>query len=285
VALYWRAAPDKVAVPERLRRQLARGSRKRDLVLLRNGDALEGVLNQLDARHVEVEVDRKRVTAGASQLAAVALSTDLADKARPKGAHARLVLLEGERSPGGRLTLSSAASDGETLRGKALGGVEVSVPLGRVAALDVYGGRAVYLSDLKPAKYEFFPYLDARWPWEPDGTALGCDLRLGGSTYDKGLGLHAHARLAYRLGGAYQRFEALVGLDERDGRKGRARVRVLGDGKPLGEPAERSITCAGGPVALSLDVRDVQELTLEVAAGEAGPVQAVVNWADARLVK
>jgi hypothetical protein len=154
-----------------------------------------------------------------------------------------------------------------------------------VAALDLRGGRAVYLSDLIPSKYEFRPYLDERWPWSADASATGGDLRLGGSTYDKGLGLHSHSRLTYRLGGAYRHFEAVVGLDDSDGRRGSVRVRVLADGKPLDVGLKGELTRAGGPLAVRVPVADVKELTLEVEFGEGGPVQDVVNWGDARLIK
>jgi hypothetical protein len=286
VAVFWRTAPEKTAVPEKLRRQLAAGRRTRDTVLLRNGDVLSGTLEGLDARTVEVEVDKKRHTARTSQVSAVALSTDLADALGPKGPHARLVLTEETgRSPGGRLTLTAATADGKVLRGRTAFGAHVRVPLSRVVALDLYGGPAVYLSDLKPAKYEYLPYLDERWPWSANASVTGRDLRLGSSTYDKGLGVHAHSRLTYRLNGAYRRFEALVGLDERDGRHGSVRLRVLADGKPLALGLAGELSGSAGPLAVVVGVAGVKELTLETACGAAGPVKAVVNWADARLVK
>jgi hypothetical protein len=285
VALYWRAAPERTAVPEVLRRRLAAGPRKRDVVLLRNGDQLAGTLNALDERGVEVEADKKALRAKAGQMAAVALSSDLADAKRPAGLHARVVLTETERSPGGRLTLTAATCEAGTLRGKTVFGATVRVAQSRVAALDVYGGAAVYLSELKPVKYEYFPYLDERWPWSADACVTGRDLRVGGSTYDKGVGMHSRSRLTYRLGGAHRRFEALAGLDDLDGRKGRARLRVLADGKALDLESKGELTREGGPLALRLNVEGVKELTLEVGWGDDGPVQGVVNWADARLLK
>jgi hypothetical protein len=154
-----------------------------------------------------------------------------------------------------------------------------------VIALDAYQGKAVYLSDLNVSKYEFRPYLDGAWPLALDGNVAGHDLRLGGSAYDKGLGLHSHARATYRLPGSYRRFEALVGLDDRDGAGGRVRVRVLADGKPLDLGAGGELTARGGPLAVRVPVAGVRELTLEVEFGQNGDVQDVVNWAGARLVR
>jgi hypothetical protein len=186
---------------------------------------------------------------------------------------------------GGRLSLTSAScDDGATLKGTTVFGAPLSVPLGDVASLDLRQGPSVYLSDLKYTRYEFLPYLDEHWGVALDGNVAGHDLLLGGSTYGKGVGMHSRGRLTYALGGGYKRFEAVVGLDDRDGRLGSARVRLLADGKPLdvgiGELAARS-----GPVAVSVSVEGVKELTLEVDFGRNGNVQDVVNWADARLVR
>ena len=224
LAVYWRGLSDG-ARAETLRRRLANGTRTRDTVLLENGDAVEGALTGIDGRGVEVEVDKKRVTIELNRVAAVALSSELADKNRPRGVYARLALTDG----GTRVSLTRATcTDGATLTGTTTFGATVSVPLGRVAALDLFQGRAVYLSDLKPAAYQSEPYLDVRWPLVADGAGSGRELRLSDGVYDKGLGLHPRSRVTYRLDGGYRRFEAVVGFDPRAGRDGscaRARPR------------------------------------------------------------
>ncbi len=285
VAVFWRVAPDRTIVPEKLRRQFAGGARTRDTVLLRNGDVLAGVLDKLDGKAIGVEVEKKAVSVKVAQVAAVALSTDLADRSRPKGLYAHVVLAKTARSPGGRFTLRSAVCDGKVLRGKTPFGAGLRVPAARVAGLEIVGGKAIHLSDLKPSKYEYRPFLDERWPWSADSSATGRDLRVGGAVYDRGVGMHTHSLLTYSLGGAYARFEAVVGLDDLDGRRGAARIRVLGDGKPLDLGGQGELTHAGGPLTLRLNVAGVKELTLESAWGDNGLVQGVVNWADARLVK
>jgi hypothetical protein len=280
VSFLWRAAPDGADDPEALRRRLAAGSRPRDVVLLRNGDAVSGALSALDDERAVVEAEGRPVPVTLAQVAAVALSTELADPPRLRRVGARLVLADGSR-----LTLASASCDGGTLEARTSWGARVRVPLGRVAALDVSGGRAVYLSDLKEAGYTFTPFLDESWPLARDGNAAGHDLRLGGSSHDKGLGLHSRCRVRYRLGGAFRRFEALVGLDDRDGKRGSARVRVLADGKPLELPGSGELTHGSAPLTVGLDVASVRELTLEVDFGPGGNVQGVVDWADARLLR
>jgi hypothetical protein len=282
IAVLWRIAPERAEDPERLRRRLATESRTSDVVLLRNGDQLAGVLNGIEGDKVAIEVEKKAVSVPLAQVAAVALSTELAEKLQPKGVFGKLVLT----GTSGRLSVTAAAcKDGATLEATTVFDVRLKVPLERVAALDLLGGRVAYLSDLKYARYEFLPYLDEHWAVAADANVSGHDLLLGGSTYGKGLGLHSHCRLTYPLAGGWRRFEAVVGLDDRDGLEGSVRVRVLADGRPLELGAAGELTARSRPLAVSLPVEGVRELTLVVEFSRNGNVQDAVNWADARLVR
>jgi NPCBM/NEW2 domain len=268
--------------PERLRRRLAGETRKRDVVLLRNGDVVEGVLTALDEKTIAIEVDKKPVAVDVSRTAAIALSSDLTETPRPKGVYGRVILDAG----GARLSLATArCADGATLTGTTLFGAALSVPLTNIAALDLFQGKAVYLSDLKPSRYVYLPYLDDRWDYARDGSVAGLDLRVAASTYDKGVGLHSHSRLSYAVPPACRRFEALVGLDDRTGRRGSVRIRVVADGKPLDVGGDRELTAADDPLSVRVDLAGVKELTLEVDFGKGGPVGDHVDWVDACFVK
>src|SRR5262249_19710592 len=158
-------------------------------------------------------------------------------------------------------------------------GSSLKIPLQRLAALDLYQGRAVHLADLKPARYEFFPYLDYRWPLVHDASVVGKDLRIEASTYARGLGLHSHSRVTYNLSGAYKRFEALVGLDPKTGRQGTARITVRADGKAL-ELGSAELSERQPLLAINVGVPGVKELVLEVLFGKRGDIQAHVNWVE-----
>jgi hypothetical protein len=285
VGVIWRMAPDGIVVSEKFRRRLASGKRTRDRVLLRNGDTIEGNLVSIDAENVEVEVNKKTVKTLWKQVAAIALSTELADRMQPKGLYARLVLTEPPGTLGGRVTLTESSCDGTTVRGKTVFGAAVRLPLERVAQLDVLGGKAVALEDVAPSKYEHRPYTNLKWNWSANENVRGRDLYLAGSAYDRGIGMHAHSLLSFPLNGAYQRFEARVGLDERDGRKGSVRVKVELDGKPVDLGKKGTLTLADGPLAVNIGVEGAKTLTLVIEYAENGSVDAVVNWVDARLVK
>ncbi len=282
VAVLWHVAPDKDLDAEKLRRRLTASKRTRDTVCLRNGDIVAGILTSLDADNAVVEVDKRRVTVKTPQLAYIAFNTELADALRPKGTYARLILCDNRPGHGGRISFTSPSADETTLTGTTVFGARLRVPLLDIAALEPHLGNFIYLSDLKESKYSFHPYLDSVWPFSLDGNVAGHDLLLAGSTYDKGIGMHSQSRLTYRLSGDYRRFEATVGLDDKDGRGGAVRLRVLAAGRTL---LDRIVTSRDGAIPISLSVEGVRELSLEVDFGKDGDVRDVVNWADARLVR
>ena len=282
VSVLWCIAPDKDLDAKKLRRRLTATKRTRDTVCLRNGDIVAGILISLDADNTVVEVDKRRVTVKTPQLAYIAFNTELADSLRPKGTYARLILCDNRPGHGGRISFTSPSADETTLTGTTVFGARLRVPLRDIAALEPNQGNFVYLSDLKESKYIFQPFLDSVWPFTLDGNAAGHDLLLAGSTYDKGIGMHSQSRLTYRLSGAYRRFEAAAGLDDKDGRGGSVRLRVLAEGRVLWD---RTVTSQDGAIPVSLSIEGVRELTLEVDFGRDGDVRDMVNWADARLVR
>ena len=90
---------------------------------------------------------------------------------------------------------------------------------------------------------------------------------------------------AVGLAWGYQRFEALVGLDDQTGQGGSVRIKVLVDGKPQELGWDKELTSRDQPLPIRVGVAGAKELTLVVEFGERGSVNDHVNWADARLVK
>jgi hypothetical protein len=255
--------------------------RRRDVVLAKNGDTRTGTLKEMksSAGPLVLNEEGKETRLDPGQLVAIAMNTELARTLRPRGTYARLVLANG-----GRLGVLEPTAGSLALSAKTLFGETMKVGLDQVVSMDVRQGKAVYLSDLKPKAYEHRPFLGVRWPYEMDRCVAGGGMRLGGSSYDKGIGLHSESRLTFTLNGEYRRFEALVGLDDRSGRGGRAIVRVLVDGKPkdIGEP---EVTSAAAPRLIEVDIAGGKKLTLVVEFGAGGDVCDNVDWADARVIK
>jgi hypothetical protein len=285
VALVWLTPPDGMEDSAMFQRRLVAERRTRDVVILRNGDRIEGTVLALARSTQEalcrLEVNRKPVEIPLARVAAVAFSTDLLALPRFKGTYAHLVLANG-----GRLALASAEFDPrrQTVMAKMLLGPRVEMPLADVAALDLRNGRAIYLADLQLRSYQHAPFLGIAWPLGKDVSVAGRELRLAGSTYDKGLGLHARSVVTYDLAGRYEWFEALVGLDDATGRHGQASIRVSVDAK-VSDLGWETLTAKNGPVPVRVRVHGARSLRLVVDFGPQGDVQSHVDWADARLIK
>lgn len=262
-------------------RAWAGDKRRRDIVLLNNGDTRSGTVLSMKppAEPFRLKEGAQETRIEPHNIVAIALNTDLARSVRPKAPYARLVLANGAR-----LSLQSAEANEHALTGKTLFGAEIRVPIEQIVALDVRQGKVVYLSDLKPKKYEHIPYLGVKWNYEPDRSVAGRELRVAGNTFDKGIGLHSESRLTFALNGDFRRFEALVGLDDRTGQGGSVSIRVFVDGQEKAID-DKELTAATGPRPLRIDVAGAKELTLVVEFGAGGDVCDHVDWADAKLVK
>jgi hypothetical protein len=282
ISLIWLATPEGTDHPDQLRRRLVTSKRSRDIVYLRNGDTIEGVLNSLDTTKVELEVDKKDVAIEFGKVAAIALNTDLARPPKLAGPHAQVVLANGAR-----LTLTSGLTKLGSLRGQLAVGAGVQVRISELAAVHLLNGPAVYLSELKPQKYEYKPYLGpSSWPYEVDANVQRGDLRLGEAVYDRGIGMHAASQLTYDLGGSYRRFEALVGIDFCAAEKSAAKLQVLVDGKPQPLGPATELTRRGTAKRIAMDVTGARELTLVVdLPARVGATPGDVDWIDARLIK
>ncbi len=110
----------------------------------------------------------------------------------------------------------------------------------------------------------------------------GGELRIGGRTFDRGVGTHAESLIRLRLPAGPVRLRAWVGVDDAAGAgRGSVEFRVLGDGRCRwssglmrgGDPAQR----------VELDVTGVRELVLRVTDGGDETTDDLANWADAVL--
>lgn len=89
-----------------------------------------------------------------------------------------------------------------------------------------------------------------------NGKNAATPIAFGGTTYPKGLGVHAYSDVPFHLGGVAKRFTALVGIDDFSARQsstGATRATVYGDDRVL--LTTPTLTAATGPVPLDVDVR------------------------------
>ncbi len=254
--------------------------RKKDYVLLRNGDVQIGDIERLgDGGSLKLLVNGKSVAMEASSIAAIALNPSLTVARKPKGRTARLVTANGSR-----FTLTAVTADATTLRGTTVFSAKIEVPLGDMIALDGMNPKVIDLTDLRPLTEKLQPFGEVTWTWATNRSAKDRPLRLktadGISTFDRGFGTHPHAVRTYALDGKFRRFDAGIGLDPITGARGSATVRILVDGE-----AREMKAVTQNAAHVRVDIAKAKRLMIEVDFGPGGDVYADVNWANPRLVE
>jgi NPCBM/NEW2 domain len=283
VAVVVLAAPQGVDDVELLLARLQHEPRDNDVVLLRNGDRIEGAVDRLsETDGCEMVADGQTVLTPLRKLAGIAFATTSQAKPRPNQLHALAVLSGGARVRFASLQLDSGKRQWS---GRTTTGAEVAMAASDLIALDLLQGRTLYVTEIPPFAYRYTSYLGVTWQPGIDSSVDGRPLRAGEDYYDKGLSLHGRSRITYWLDGHFAWFESVVALDPLAGTKGRARLAMLVDGRRYPIADGKELTVEDAPVPVRLDVRGARTLTLVVELGSLGNVQARVNWAGARLLR
>ncbi|MFM9366574.1 endo-alpha-N-acetylgalactosaminidase family protein [Streptomyces sp. Da 82-17] len=113
------------------------------------------------------------------------------------------------------------------------------------------------------------------------GSGDGTPLKIGGVTYEKGLGTHAPAKVRYYLGGRCTSFTAQVGVDDAQATRGSVQFRVTADGTAR---AESPVLKAADPAhSLTADVTGAKYVELLVGDGGDGNGNDHADWGNARF--
>ncbi len=270
-------------------RQARKGT---DLIYARSGDAFAGTLVEASLKGVVLEGNGTKQSLSWADVFVLHL-----DGTDPKASSG--IVAELETAGGSMLVGADATGDAEGWSVTVAEGLKVSIPKAAVTVVRWSGGDFARVESL-PFEATFTPYNEGLDPtmlagWfgaRIDRTPSGCPLRLAGTTYRHGIGVHAKSVIKVPLEKAYRRFTATFGIDDEvlehaktSGSKGDVTARVLVDGKEAwtsggsvkgGEPA-RSI----GPI----DVTGASILVLEVDYGDDMHRSDRADWADPILVR
>jgi NPCBM/NEW2 domain-containing protein len=255
----------------------------KDIVVLSNGDRVSGTLNTLDAKSLAFNSDLGDLTLQRDRVAAVCIAPV---GRRPVKATPALKLTF---AGGGELELAGVTIAGGKATGTLFGGPKVTVALTAVAGIAVVGGRLEYLEEMKPTIYEQTSLDILKWDIRAGLNVLGQPIRLRRKTdadaevFAHGLGTHGPCRIVYALAGRYERFIALVGIDESAGRWADVNIVVRLDGKQVFRADH--LKWQQGARTVNVPVAGAKTLELVVEAGEHFDVQDRVNWADARVIR
>jgi len=251
----------------------------KDVFYVREEDALlsvRGVLEGMDHRDIHFTWRESKRRMPRADVAIIDAAPAGAAPAAPAGAIAL--------ADGSRVGFRSLRMDATTVTAElaALGRREL--PRTAVAAVEFHSDRVVPLSSLEPVKVVEYGFFDKVFPHRVGRAVSGGPLRMGGRTYEQGLGLHSTCELHYDLGGRYRVFVTMAGIDDAVRPRGDAALTVLGDGKELLAPLRLRGQDAAKRVRV--EVEGVKRLVVRVGFGEDGlDVADHVDLADARLIR
>jgi|GEM_PF-423555 len=169
--------------------------------------------------------------------------------------------------------------------------VEGTTLLPQIGRIDFSQGKILFLSDIGPESTKWTPYFDGAdsisvvrdfFLPRQDQNLRGGTLTLDDDWYFKGLSIHSHTIVTYRLPDRYSRFRAVVGIDDSVRPSGNVQLIISGDGKEL---LKETFTGKMSAKPLDLDIAGVRRLTIEVGFGEKHDHGDMLDLCNARVVK
>jgi hypothetical protein len=139
--------------------------------------------------------------------------------------------------------------------------------------------REMYLSDVPPHS------LTPGWrQTEMDRTFTGKGLSVGGSHFDKGIGMPTNSEIEFDIRGIYGTFSASVGVDDEfNSADGSVEFILEGDGKELWH--SKALKKSDGVVPMNVNIKGIQRLKLRVRRPEGQSGRAHADWVEAKLVR
>ncbi|MBI1324318.1 hypothetical protein GC170_14200 [bacterium] len=260
--------------------QLRRGSdTPGDLVLLANGDRMQGTVIELDADNLKVQPTgaAKPITLPRKGIQGVAIDASTLSYPPVDGIGWKVSLTDGSRISA--KSLSFDPSDPESgLNVTTRWGSEWRVPMNKLAGMRVIHPGMVELDTIKPAAIQTVDYVGPTESPRFGANVSGGPLKLGTRTFDQGIGTQSRTLIAYRLDGTKKTFTAWVGLENAAGPKGQARAVVLLDGKPVYDSGP--LKAGEMPRRVQVELGNSKLLILASEFGEGGGVRDWVNWCD-----
>ncbi len=260
----------------RVSAMLAAPSDGQDRLLVANGDRLDGVIVVVDSAGFVLETDGGEVRIAHDHV--VAASIVGVPLERRGGPHARVTLADGTR-----VTCSAL---GWSKRGavlKVFDGVEHRAAEDAVASVDIVGGRWQCLTELAPTRVEETPMISVAWPFQVDRSVTGRPLRVGGESFDRGIGVHARSSLTFDLAGQYREFVTSYGMDDDSGPLADVAISILVDGVTKHERASLGRGTLVGPVRI--DVSGAKRIELLVDFGRMGGIQDRFDWLEPAIIR
>ncbi len=252
--------------------------RDAELLWLANGDKLPGLFSGLDDQKLTFQPATGKVELPRRGLRALGFDPGQVVYRRPDGPYFELSLGDGSRLGVNRVQFERGQVVATTRFNST-----IHLPIGQLSELHVINSSVAYLSDRETSGTIYEPYIGPTRPYRRNATVADGPLRLGGRTYERGLGTQSRTLLVYKLEPGSKQFQALIGVDDRAGPLGNVVFKVQGDKKTL--YTSSPMVAGEPPRAINLDLNGVGFLILITEFGDRGDVQDHADWVEARITR
>lgn len=161
-------------------------------------------------------------------------------------------------------------------------GTKALIPMASVLSIELANPNVAYLSALQPTSIKEVPFFNHIWKHRLDRNVAGNPLTLDGKEYARGIGCHTQTELTYDLGGRYNKFAAVIGIDDQARPRGSVQFIVLVDGKQV---FSQTLTGRDRAMPIALDISGANRLTLIAGFAEDASIGDHADWADARVMR
>ncbi|MHC5539695.1 NPCBM/NEW2 domain-containing protein [Singulisphaera rosea] len=270
--------PDETEALENLVSRIRGEPRTSEVLWLANGDRVTGGLLGLDDKKVKFQSGNGPIALDRPGVLGLGFDPTLVVYPEAPGATFELTMADGSR-----LSVSNAKIEQGQVVATTRFNVAIRVALSDLVRAHTRSSTVAYLSDRDASATQYVGYVGPTRPYRRDLSVDGHPLRLGGQTYDRGLGTQSRTLLAYRLAPGDLRFQATVGLDESAGPLGSVVFRVLLDGREKFATPPMAVNDV--PKSIDVDVKGGKVLILVTEFGDRGEVRDFADWIEARLIR
>jgi len=267
--MIWSKNPLGILDPVSYRNKILDDIRAKDFVVLNNAERVEGVLESLGAKNAVLDSGTAKAEYRSDSISLIGLSSDDNSK-KEKAIEAVSLILDS----GTRITLAEFNLSKGILEGKTMQGAKVRIPITKIQQAVFLGKSVVRIQELKNIKLKQVPFFET--PVEAKGikATKTSDILISGSSYSNGFSTMGSTSITFLLDGKYQKLCGFFGFDDVDGRRGRADIKLLADGKVIASWVDR--TWKDGLGSLDCSLAGTKELSLVIEAS----VGSKINWCE-----